>query len=110
MKKQVTILSGIDLRRRVNAQCVSCDMDFKDVCSFFPDFIGSWGLEALFDQAAVKHIAICLYTNKAGEGKRRIVGLGNNAREEELKSVINGLARSLGVDIDRSLEILKGGK
>lgn len=104
-KLPVTLMINLDQRKHIpHASAVHADMSLKDLAKLHPGFKKSRSLNTLFvDGNGVKHVVICLYKDKQGQGKRRIAGMGRyeNSRDFILDCVVK-MAHSLEINIDRA--------
>ena len=107
IEKQVTIMTDISQRETQNAKVISADMTLDILYDCFPD-LTEGKFKTLFEDKRVKHVVICIYENLKGESKRRMGGLHKKANgKEEIMDVVKDVAHSLGIDITRSLELIR---
>lgn len=66
--------------------------------------------EAVWNNKLVKSLTIAIYENASGEGKRRIGAGSERLTKEQGIESFKEMAESLGVTLERSLEIHFGGK
>ena len=107
-KTKQVIIGFIDQKKTTNEKILMADMSLDDLMEL-GDF-KSGQFETIWNTKSVKSLTIAIYENASGENKRR-VGAGSKrlTKDQGIES-FKAMADSLGVTVDRALEIHFGGK
>ena len=104
-------MEGFSQKKTTNGQCLSMDSDYPSFLKHFPGFADSVTLKSLFASPGCQQITICVYENLKGEEKRRIGGSSRKLNNiEEIRQNMMEMAKTLGIEITRALEVLTGEK
>ena len=105
--KQV-ILGELDQRKTINHKILIADLTLEDLKEL-GDF-ATGGFKAVWDNEAVKSVTIAMYTDTNGHQKRRFGASLKALSKDEAIDSFEALAKTLGIKIERTLEIYSGGK
>ena len=104
MRKRI-VLFKIDQRKKVNSEMIIADMKLKELCRVGDFKKGS--IPMLYKNDSIKSIVIAIYKNKKGEQKRRIASLPKWLDKKEGVEQARMVAMSLGIEVERTLEVLE---